>query len=118
MVSVPAIIDGSLGHGLGFSNTFPGGFAQRMLLSADIALRLPNGLHHGLAALTEPASVGEHAVDRTWRPMKKYASSWNASWTSHRLRRCSIEVASCGSILTALAEGAIRDVLAEESRVS
>src|SRR5207248_7277287 len=58
LVSVPALVDGSLGHGLGFSNTFPGGFAQRMVLSADIALKVPNGLPHGLAALTEPASVG------------------------------------------------------------
>lgn len=63
LVSVPAIMDGSLGHGLGFSNTFPGGFAQRMLMSADIALKVPNGLHHGLAALTEPATVGEHTVN-------------------------------------------------------
>jgi threonine dehydrogenase-like Zn-dependent dehydrogenase len=63
LVSVPAIVDGMLGHGLGFSNTFPGGFSQRMLLSADLALKVPNGLHHGLAALTEPAAVGEHVVN-------------------------------------------------------
>ena len=63
MVSVPAVIDAAGGHGLGFSNLYPGGFAQRMVLSTDIALKVPNGLPHHLAALTEPATVGEHTVD-------------------------------------------------------
>ena len=63
LVSVPAIIDAAGGHGLGFSNLYPGGFAQRMVLSTDLALKVPNGLPHHLAALTEPATVGEHTVD-------------------------------------------------------
>ena len=63
VVSVPMLIDGAHGHGLGFSNTYPGGFAERMVMSADLAIRVPNGLDPRLAALTEPASVAEHVVN-------------------------------------------------------
>jgi hypothetical protein len=43
LVSVPMLADDAGGHGLGFSNVWPGGFAQRMILSVDSALKVPNG---------------------------------------------------------------------------
>ncbi|MEQ8718976.1 MAG: zinc-binding dehydrogenase [Acidimicrobiales bacterium] len=62
VVSLPTMIDARGGHGLGWSNVYPGGFAERMVISADLATRVPNGLDPRVAALTEPAAVGEHAV--------------------------------------------------------
>lgn len=51
--------------GLGYSNDFPGAFAQRLLVQADGVLPIPSGLDPKLAALTEPVAVGLHAVDRS-----------------------------------------------------
>jgi 2-desacetyl-2-hydroxyethyl bacteriochlorophyllide A dehydrogenase len=47
---------------IGYSNEFPGGFAERMLLSEMLLLEVPNGLPPEHAALTEPMAVGVHAV--------------------------------------------------------
>jgi len=47
---------------VGYSNDFPGGFAERMLLSEMLLLEVPNGLPTEHAALTEPMAVGLHAV--------------------------------------------------------
>ena len=49
--------------GLGYSNQFNGGYAERMLLSSPLLLRVPNGLPALHAALTEPMAVGLHAVN-------------------------------------------------------
>lgn len=64
VTSMPAIIsDGGMQPRL-YSNTLPGGYSERMLLSAPLVLTVPNGLDAGLAALTEPMAVGLHAVNR------------------------------------------------------
>lgn len=49
---------------LGFSNDYPGAYAERLLLTAGLCLKIPEGLDHRRAALTEPMSVGRHAVNR------------------------------------------------------
>lgn len=64
VVSVPYLLRGDALLPLGFSNDLPGGFAEQMLLSASLCLRVPNGLDHRRAALTEPLAVGLHTVAR------------------------------------------------------
>lgn len=48
-----------------YSNRYPGGYGELMLLSALVALQVPNGLDPRHAALTEPMAVGVHAVARS-----------------------------------------------------
>ena len=48
---------------VGYSNDFPGGYGERMLLQEQLLLPIPNGLGSDLAALTEPLAVGLHAVE-------------------------------------------------------
>ena len=48
---------------VGYSNTLPGGYGEQMLLSESLLLPVPNGLSTELAALTEPMTVGYHAVE-------------------------------------------------------
>jgi threonine dehydrogenase-like Zn-dependent dehydrogenase len=62
VVSVPVLLTGTGLRQLAYNNDYPGGFAERMLLSAPLALPVPNGLEPRLAALTEPLAVGIHAV--------------------------------------------------------
>lgn len=47
---------------VGYSNDYPGGFGERMVLAAPLLLEVPNGLSSEHAALTEPLAVGIHAV--------------------------------------------------------
>lgn len=47
---------------IGYSNSYPGGFAERMVLTEALLLEVPNGLSDVQAAMTEPFAVGEHAV--------------------------------------------------------
>ncbi|WP_297491748.1 zinc-binding dehydrogenase [Acidocella sp.] len=49
---------------IGYSTVFPGGFAERMLLTEELMLEVPNGLEADIAALTEPLAVGAHGVAR------------------------------------------------------
>ena len=62
--SVPALVIGGETKGLGYSNDFPGGYAERMVLSESLLLEIPNGLSTDHAALTEPLAVGMHAVEK------------------------------------------------------
>ena len=62
VVSVPVTLTATGVEALGFSNSLPGGFAERMLLSEALLLEVPNGLPTDQAALTEPFAVGAHAV--------------------------------------------------------
>jgi len=48
-----------------YSNVYNGAYADRMRLSAAMCMRIPNGLDHRRAALTEPMAVGRHAVARS-----------------------------------------------------
>lgn len=62
VVSVPAAFGPAGSELVGYSNRFPGGFAERMVLQEALLLPVPNGLDAERAALTEPMAVGEHAV--------------------------------------------------------
>jgi threonine dehydrogenase-like Zn-dependent dehydrogenase len=64
VVSLPVVADQHGIHAVGYSNEYPGGYAERMLLSAGLLLEVPNGLDARRAALTEPMAVGLHAVNR------------------------------------------------------
>ncbi len=48
-----------------YSNTYGGGYAEYMLLSAMLTTPIPNGLDPRHAALTEPMAVGLHAVNKS-----------------------------------------------------
>jgi threonine dehydrogenase-like Zn-dependent dehydrogenase len=62
VVSMPVTFDASGIYPIGYANEYPGGYAEQLVLSDMIALKVPNGLPPRLAALTEPMAVGEHAV--------------------------------------------------------
>ncbi|MGZ4675301.1 MAG: zinc-binding dehydrogenase [Acidimicrobiia bacterium] len=50
---------------IGFSNRYPGAFAEQMALTAGMCLPVPNGLDPRIAALTEPVAVAVHAVNKS-----------------------------------------------------
>lgn len=58
---------------VGYSDAFPGGFAERMVLTEKLLFEVPNGLPSEHAALTEPFSVGAHAVARAGRDLENAA---------------------------------------------
>jgi len=60
--SVPWTRHGGRRENIGYSHALPGGYGERMLLSEDLLLPVPNGLSARHAALTEPMAVGVHAV--------------------------------------------------------
>ncbi|MEI7992212.1 MAG: zinc-binding dehydrogenase [Actinomycetota bacterium] len=47
---------------VGYSQTFPGGYSERIVLQEHRLLKVPAGLSAAQAALTEPLAVGVHAV--------------------------------------------------------
>ncbi len=63
VTSVPVMLSMAGVQDMAYSNDLPAGYSERMLLSAPLALPVPNGLDAGLAALTEPMAVGLHAVN-------------------------------------------------------
>jgi threonine dehydrogenase-like Zn-dependent dehydrogenase len=65
VVSMPVAFDADGLHALGFSNRYPGGYAELMVLNEMLALDVPAGLPADLAALTEPLAVGVHAVAKS-----------------------------------------------------
>jgi threonine dehydrogenase-like Zn-dependent dehydrogenase len=65
VVSVPILLSAAGVHQLAYSNDFPGGYAEYMLLAAPLMLEVPNGLDSRRAALTEPLAVGLHAVAKS-----------------------------------------------------
>lgn len=62
-VSMPMLLRPPRIEPVGYSNEVPGGYGERMLLSAGFLLPVPNGLATEHAALTEPMAVGLHAVE-------------------------------------------------------
>ncbi|MCX7621622.1 MAG: zinc-binding dehydrogenase [Acidimicrobiales bacterium] len=67
VVSLPVTMDADGIHPIGYSNSYPGGYGELMVLS-DLPLlthTVPNGLDPHLAALTEPMAVGLHAVKKS-----------------------------------------------------
>ncbi len=65
VVSMPVAFDDTGVHPLGFSNRYPGGYAEHMVINEMLAMKVPSGLPHRLAALTEPLAVGVHAVAKS-----------------------------------------------------
>jgi threonine dehydrogenase-like Zn-dependent dehydrogenase len=65
VVSVPVTLDMAGVHPVGYSNEYPGGYGELLVLSDMLCLKVPNGLDARRAALTEPMAVGLHAVNRT-----------------------------------------------------
>ncbi len=65
VVSMPAVLDVNGIHPLGYSNRYPGGYGELMVLSDPLALKVPNALDARRAALTEPMAVGLHAVNKS-----------------------------------------------------
>jgi threonine dehydrogenase-like Zn-dependent dehydrogenase len=65
VVSIPATFDADGVHAIGFSNRYPGGYAELMVLNELLAIDVPTGLPPDLAALTEPLAVGVHAVAKS-----------------------------------------------------
>lgn len=65
VVSMPGAFDAAGVHAIGYSNVYNGGYAELMVLNDLLGLRVPNGLSHRLAALTEPLAVGVHAVAKS-----------------------------------------------------
>jgi threonine dehydrogenase-like Zn-dependent dehydrogenase len=63
-VSIPVMPLGETRTTIGYSNDYPGGYAERMVLAAPLLLEVPNGLPAEHAALTEPLAVGIHAVEK------------------------------------------------------
>lgn len=63
VVSMPIVFGPEGVCPLGYSNDYPGGFSELMVLSDMLCLRVPNGLDPKVASLTEPAAVGVHAVN-------------------------------------------------------
>lgn len=64
VVSIPALMSPKGAKSIGYSNSLMGGYAERMLLSEQFLLEVPNGLPAEHAALTEPLAVGIHAVEK------------------------------------------------------
>jgi len=62
--SMPVMLEADGPKGMGYSNTYVGGYAEQMLLAAPLLLEVPNGLPTEHAALTEPLAVGVHAVEK------------------------------------------------------
>lgn len=65
VVSMPVAFDAAGIHPLGYSNLYNGGYADVMVLNEMLALKVPAGLPAEMAALTEPLSVGVHAVAKS-----------------------------------------------------
>ncbi len=65
IVSMPVVFDAAGIHPIGFSNLYPGGYAEYMALNELLAIKVPSGLPHEMAAMTEPLAVGVHAVAKS-----------------------------------------------------
>ena len=65
VVSLPVAFDATGLHGIGFSNTYNGGYAELMVLNELTGIKVPSGLPSHLAAMTEPLAVGVHAVAKS-----------------------------------------------------
>ena len=62
--SMPVIPQADGHRTVGYSNDFPGGYGEQMVLAEPLLLEVPNGLSAEHAALPEPLAVGIHAVEK------------------------------------------------------
>jgi threonine dehydrogenase-like Zn-dependent dehydrogenase len=65
VVSMPVAFDAGGVHAVGYSNDYPGGYADLVVLNDLLALKVPTGFDSHLAAMTEPLAVGVHAVAKS-----------------------------------------------------
>jgi threonine dehydrogenase-like Zn-dependent dehydrogenase len=65
VTSIPIMISMTGVEPIVYCNDLPGGYSERMLLSAALIQEVPNGLDARPAALTEPMAVGLHAVNKS-----------------------------------------------------
>ncbi|MEC3957297.1 zinc-binding dehydrogenase [Nocardia sp. CDC153] len=66
VVALPWALDAAGGiHGVGYSNEFPGGYGERMVLQAMALEPIPEHVPPHVAAMTEPLAVGFGNVART-----------------------------------------------------
>lgn len=65
VVSMPIVFDTAGIHPVGYSNDYPGGYAEQLVLADVLTMKVPNGLDPRHAALTEPMAVGLHAVNKS-----------------------------------------------------
>ncbi|MER5488841.1 zinc-binding dehydrogenase [Streptomyces sp. NPDC002812] len=66
VVGLPWAVDpGGVVRTVGYSNAFPGGFGERIVVQAQALLPVPPSLDLGLAALTEPLAVGFGNIARS-----------------------------------------------------
>jgi threonine dehydrogenase-like Zn-dependent dehydrogenase len=64
VVAVPLIRRGPEMHAIGLSAAAPGGYAEQVVVEESLMFTLPGGLPPKLGVLTEPMTVGWHAVRR------------------------------------------------------
>ena len=64
LVALPVLRAGGSVHLTGLSEQASGGYAEQVLVTASMAMRVPDGLEADRAALTEPMAVALHAVRR------------------------------------------------------
>jgi threonine dehydrogenase-like Zn-dependent dehydrogenase len=62
--SIPYIISDRNFEHVGYSNHYPGGYGEKMILPEQLLIPVPGDLPSDIAALTEPLAVGAHAVAR------------------------------------------------------
>jgi threonine dehydrogenase-like Zn-dependent dehydrogenase len=62
--SLPFVITPHAFHHIGFSNRYPGGYGEQMVLAEQMLVPVPGDLPADIAALTEPLTVAAHAVNR------------------------------------------------------
>ena len=65
VVSMPLVVTQEGPKPVGFSNEYPGGYGERVVLMAALCRKVPEGLDPRYAALTEPMGVGLHAVAKS-----------------------------------------------------
>ncbi len=62
--SLPVVSGPDWRQTVGYSNLYPGGYGELMVLNENLLLAVPEGLPATVAAMTEPMAVGYHAVQR------------------------------------------------------
>ena len=65
VTSIPGLITLEGPKNLAYSNEFPAGYSEMLLLSAPLLLTVPGGVDPRHVALTEPMAVGLHAVNKS-----------------------------------------------------
>jgi len=65
IVSMPGAFDETGVHAVGYSNRYPGGYGELMVLNEMISIPVSPDVSSPIAALTEPMAVGVHAVNKS-----------------------------------------------------